>query len=100
MAMIYFFGGVFSTVASAVFLAGSVTVGASGAIFAGFGAFWAEFIQNWHLMGPVRVSYLQRHDHRSLPHKRTRCCGHHVHHSDTHSHTLAISPHVWIRPSP
>jgi len=44
--LIYILGGVSGNLVSSIFLPSSITVGASGAVFALFGAFWAEFIQN------------------------------------------------------
>lgn len=46
VAIIYFSSGVFASLASAVFLPEFICVGASGAIFGIFGAYWSDFIQN------------------------------------------------------
>lgn len=47
VALIYLVGGVFGTIVSAIFVPLQVMVGASGAIFAVFGALWADLWQNW-----------------------------------------------------
>jgi membrane associated rhomboid family serine protease len=47
--VIYMVGGIMCNVASSIFLPKSITVGASGAVFALFGALWGDFMQNWSL---------------------------------------------------
>ncbi|CAN0001890.1 unnamed protein product, partial [Phaeothamnion confervicola] len=49
VALIYLIGGLFSTIVSAVFAPLQIMVGASGAIFAVFGALWADLWQNWRV---------------------------------------------------
>jgi len=46
---IYFVGGFFGSVTSTIFSPDTVGVGASGAIFALFGAAWGDLLQNWAL---------------------------------------------------
>lgn len=48
MALVYMLGGLAGNVCSCVFLPAQITVGASGAVFALFGAIWAEFLNHMH----------------------------------------------------
>jgi membrane associated rhomboid family serine protease len=46
VALIYMVGGLAGNITSCIFLPTQITVGASGAVFALFGAIWAEFLVN------------------------------------------------------
>ena len=51
VAVVYVLGGLSGNVCSSVFLPAQITVGASGAVFALFGAIWAEFLNHMHYYG-------------------------------------------------
>ena len=52
-ASLYLLSGIFGTIMSAIFLPGVVSVGASGAVFGLFGAYWADIVLNYCARGDL-----------------------------------------------